>query len=162
MRPFLTDPHPTGIPHTAMVEAHSGPLATEARELRRHIVPDHVIWLNKPGQYNDHDVVTLVNDSKVALEQPDLGSIYINNLGGPFNIDLKANGLSEWKIHVKFVIVVGTEFDGAQNFKFELNTTAQRILTFYAKAGSGTRAINRFLHHPSERGCSWMSNSCWH
>ena len=44
----------------------------------------------------------------------------------------------------------------------DLNTTAQRILTFYAKAGSGTRAINRFLHHPSERGRSWMSNNSWH
>ena len=47
-------------------------------------------------------------------------------------------------------------------FFLVLSTTAQRILTFYAKAGSGTRAINRFLHHPSERGCSWMSNSFWH
>ena len=44
----------------------------------------------------------------------------------------------------------------------EASTTAQRILTFYAKAGSGTRAINQFLHHPSEGIRSWMSNNFWH
>jgi hypothetical protein len=41
------------------------------------------------------------------------------------------------------------------------STTAQRILTFYAKAPSGTRSIIRFLPNPSRGDCSWMSSNFW-
>jgi hypothetical protein len=43
------------------------------------------------------------------------------------------------------------------------STTAQTKLTFYVKAGSGTRAIIRFPSNvlaPGDR--SWMSNNFWH
>ena len=42
------------------------------------------------------------------------------------------------------------------------STTAQRILTFYAKAPSGTRSIIRFLPNPSRGDRSWMSSNFWH
>jgi hypothetical protein len=42
------------------------------------------------------------------------------------------------------------------------STTAQRILTFYAKASSGTRSIIRFLPRPSRGDRSWMSSNFWH
>ena len=40
--------------------------------------------------------------------------------------------------------------------------TAQNNLTFYAKAGSGTRSIIRFRLNPSRGDRSWMSSNFWH
>ena len=48
------------------------------------------------------------------------------------------------------------------DFGLAISTTAQRTLTFYAKAGSGTRAIIRFLPHPSRGDRSWTSSNSWH
>ena len=42
----------------------------------------------------------------------------------------------------------------------EASTTAQRILAFYVKTTSGTRAITQFRHHRTYGDCSWTSNSC--
>ena len=43
----------------------------------------------------------------------------------------------------------------------ETNTTAQRILNFYVKAVSGTRAITQFHHHRTYGDRSWTSKNYW-
>jgi hypothetical protein len=107
-------------------------------------------------------IVRLIHEGAHVLDEEDQ---FPKGSGSSAEEEFKANqaALAVYRAYKRLYGYCDTDMEERQRLAetFVTSTTAQRILTFYAKASSGTRSIIRFLPKPSRGDRSWMSSNFW-